>query len=165
MTKTITLCASVTCLALLSSCASIKPPERPDYAGADTVSTANPGQIAGVWRVKSLNPYPQEEPQSTTIEYRDDGTVIGILEPQGDSSDALGNLRFELTGSWTLAEDVISHTDIEINSTSDNAMGAMVSKIMSGSKAIAGKGNIYELSDNRMVVVGDDGAAMEYIRQ
>lgn len=165
MRKALTLFASASCLIVLSSCASLKPPERPGYTGADTVSSAQPAQITGVWRVQSLNPYPQEEPQSTTIEYREDGTVIGILEPQGESSDVLGNMRFELTGNWVLTDDVISHSDIEINSTSDNAMGAMVSKVMNGSKAIAGKGNIYELSENRMVVVGNDGAAMEYIRQ
>jgi hypothetical protein len=165
MRTVLTFTAGLAGLMLLSSCASLAPPARPDYTGADSVDAANTSQIVGAWTVRSLNPYPNEEPQSTTIEYRQDGTVLGTIEPQGDSAAVLGNMRFELTGNWSLEADQIRHSDIEMSSSSDNAMGSMVSKMINGKKGIAGEGNIYELSANRMVIMGSDGTAMEYVRQ
>lgn len=75
------------------------------------------------------------------------------------------NMRFELTGNWSLEADQIRHGDIEMSSSSDDTMGSMVSKMINGKKGIAGEGNIYELSANRMVIMGSDGRAMEYVRQ
>ncbi|MFK7857978.1 MAG: hypothetical protein AB8B64_04130 [Granulosicoccus sp.] len=150
---------------LLAGCSSLKAPVRPDYAGADSVNTANPAQLVGKWSVSDLNPYPNSEPQTTSIEYREDGTVTGIIIPKGEGMAALGNLEFELTGNWTLENDVVSHQNMKMNSTNDNALGGLVSKIVNSRPAISGQANIYELSDNRIVMVGTDGAAMEYVRQ
>lgn len=161
----LTFTASLAGVMLLSSCASLTPPTRPNYTGADSVDAANASQIIGAWTVSSLNPYPNEEPQGTIIEYRQDGGLIGTIDPQGEGTAVLGNMRFELTGVWSLEGDQIRHSNIEMNSTSDNAMGSMVSKLINSKKGIAGEGNIYELSANRMVVMGSDGAAMEYIRR
>lgn len=157
--------ACVTGLMVLTSCASLTPPSRPDYAGADKVNSADVSQLIGAWTVKSLNPYPNEEPQRTTIEYKKDGVVLGSVEPQGESAAVLGNMRFELTGDWSLEGDQVRHSNIEMNSSSDNVMGSMVSKLINSQKGIAGEGNIYELSANRMVIMGSDGSAMEYVRQ
>ncbi len=165
MKTVLTFTASLAALMLLTSCTSLTPPARPDYTGADSIDTADALQIIGAWTVKSLNPYPNEEPQGTTIEYRQDGTVLGTIEPQGESAAVLGNMRFELTGKWSLDGDQIRHSNVEMNSTSNNAMGSMVSKLINGQKGIAGEGNIYELSVNRMVIMGSDGTAMEYVRQ
>jgi len=165
MTSQATIGLSLAVLFLATSCASLKPPVRPDYTGADSVDAANVSQLVGAWSVSSLNPYPEEQPQQTIIEYKQDGTVTGMIEPQGESSEVLGNMRFELTGDWTLIGDQVKHSNIEMNTSSDNAMGAMVSKLINNSKGIAGEGNIYEISANRMVIVGTDGSAMEYIRR
>lgn len=161
----LTFTSSLAGAMLLTSCASLTPPVRPDYAGTDSVDAAKASQIIGAWTVSSLNPYPNEEPQGTIIEYRQDGTVLGTIEPQGERTAVLGDMRFELTGEWSLEGDQIRHSNIEMNSTSDNAMGSIVSKLINSKKGIAGEGNIYELSVNRMVIMGSDGSAMEYIRR
>lgn len=150
---------------ILSACASLTPLERPGYTGADTIDTAQATQLIGSWVVTDLNPLPNSEPQSTTIEYRDDGTVLGTLTPQGESADALGNIQFELTGEWVLNGDTVVHQNITMSSTSDSAMGDLLSRMVNNQKGIAGQANIYELSNDRIVMVGTDGAAMEYIRQ
>ena len=150
---------------ILSACASLTPPARPGYSGADTINIAQATQLVGTWAVNDLNPYPNTEPQSTTIEYRDDGTVVGTLIPQGESSDALGNLQFELTGEWTLEGDTVIHQNVTMNSTSDSALGGLIGRVVNNQRGISGQANIYELSTNRIVMVGNDGTAMEYIRQ
>lgn len=149
----------------LSACASLTPLKRPGYTGADTVDTAQATQLIGSWAVTDLNPFPDSEPQSTTIEYRVDGTVLGTLTPQGESADALGNIQFELNGEWLLNGDTVVHQNITMSSTSNSALGDLLSKIVNNQKGIAGQANIYELSTDRIVMVGTDGAAMEYIRQ
>lgn len=150
---------------MLSACASLAPPERPGFSGADTVDSAQAAELVGIWAVTDLNPYPDSEPQSTTIEYRDDGTVAGTLVPQGESSEALGNIQFKLTGDWTLDGDTVIHENITMNSTSDSVMGDLIGRVVNNQKGISGQANIYELSTDRIVMVGSDGAAMEYIRQ
>jgi len=151
--------------AILSSCASLPPAERPAYLGADLITHAQSTQLLGKWTVNELNPHPNSEPQSTTIEYRKDGTVVGTLKPQGESAQAFGNMQFELTGEWILNEDTVVHQNVNMSSTSDSTMGDLISSMINNQKGVSGQANIYELSPNRIVMVGNDGAAMEYIRQ
>lgn len=166
MRKGLTLITLVACSVLITSCASLTPPVRPDYTGSDSVESADPAQFVGKWVVTSLNPYPNEEPQNTVIEYLADGTVVGFIEPKGEGADVLGNMKFQMSGNWQVNGDLISHSNIEMSSTADSQMGALISKIVNNSsKGIAGKANVYELSANRIVMVGTDGAAMEYVRQ
>jgi len=150
---------------LVTACSSLKAPERPVYTGLDNVDNANPSDLVGTWTVRELNPYSGSEPSTTTIEYREDGTVIGIITPEGEGIEALGKMEFELTGNWTLTDDILSHQDMVMNSTNDNAMGSILSNIVNSRPAISGEANIYELSEDRIVMVGNDGAAMEYLRQ
>ena len=166
MRKGLALTLLIGCAVVVTSCASLTPPVRPDYNGRDSVDNANPGQLIGKWVVTDLNPYPDAQPQSTIIEYLADGTVVGLIEPQGDSASALGNMKFQMSGNWQLNGDMMSHSNIEMSSSSDNQMGALISKLVNNSsKGIAGEANIYELSANRIVMVGTDGSAMEYVRQ
>ncbi|NND92085.1 MAG: hypothetical protein HKN42_14595 [Granulosicoccus sp.] len=156
---------SLTIAASLAGCASMTPPVRPAYTGTDTVNSASKSQLVGIWTVTDLNPYPESGPQSTTIEYREDGTVHGMIIPQGESAEVMGNMRFELDGQWTLTGDTVSHQDIQMNSAGDNPMASLIGKMVNSRPGISGQANIYELSANRMVMVGSDGAAMEYVRQ
>ena len=151
--------------AILSSCASLTTPERPAYRGADLITRAQSTQLLGKWTVNELNPHPRSEPQNTTIEYREDGTIVGTLTPQGESAQALGNLQFAIAGEWTLDDDNVVHQNVTMSSTSDSTMGDLISSMINNQKGISGRANIYELGPNRMVMVGTDGAAMEYIRQ
>ncbi len=151
----------------LTSCASLTPPVRPVYTGADSVSTATRSQLTGVWTVNNLNPYPDAEPQRTTIEYTADGSVLGQIIPEGESARALGNMTFEMTGNWRLDGDVITHENMEMNviTEGDNKLMNVFANLFSKKNGLSGQANIYELSANRMVIVGSDGGAMEYVRQ
>ena len=151
----------------LTSCASLTPPERPAYTGVDSVSTATQSQLVGVWTVNNLNPYPDSEPQRTTIEYKADGSVLGQVIPEGESAKALGNMTFEMTGNWRLDGDVISHENMEMNiiTEDDNKLMNVLGNLFGKKNGLSGQANIYELSANRIVMVGADGGAMEYVRQ
>lgn len=150
---------------VVSGCASLTPPVRPDYNGADAVSNAEASQLIGIWQVTELNPYPGSDPQDTTIEYKADGTVRGEVIPGGETAAVLGDTRFEFLGTWTLTGDTVTHKDMQMNTTGGNAMASMMSKMINSRQNIAGSANIFELSGNRIVMVGDDGNAMQYVRQ
>lgn len=152
---------------LLAGCASFQQPERPAYTGADTVSSATSSQLIGLWSVSELNPYPQAEPQGRMIEYRTDGTVTGQITPEGESARTLGGMTFKVSGLWHLDQDTITHEGIEVEVDSDgsNAMANLIGKALSQKTTISGTANIHELSANRIVMVGSDGVAMEYVRQ
>lgn len=157
--------ALLICSLLVTGCSSLKAPVRPDYTGANNVITAEASQLIGTWVVTDLNPYPGSETQTTTIEYRDDGTVIGTMNPRGEGMEALGEMEFKLFGNWVLDGDIVTHQNVTINVNSDNAMAGIISQVMNSRPAVANTANIYELSDSRMVMVGSDGNAMEYLRK
>ncbi len=165
MNKAVMLCASMAALIVTTGCASLKPPVRPDYTGTDLIDSAKPSQLVGAWTVRNLNPFPDQPPQQTSVEYRADGTAVAVGKSQGEGTELLGDLQFEMTANWELVGDVVRHSNVEVSSSSDNAMGAMIGKMLNSSQKMAGQANIYELSANRIVMVGDDGAAMEYTRQ
>ncbi len=149
----------------ISGCASMSPPVRPDYTGADSVSSADASQLLGSWRINPLNPYPDAEPQETTVEYMADGTVLGETVPGGESAALLGDTRFQFRGTWSLDGDTVVHKDVQMSTTGGNAMASMMARMISSRQNISGSANIYELSANRIVMVGDDGNATEYVRQ
>lgn len=151
----------------LASCASLKPPVRPAYTGTDSVNTANQSQLVGVWTVNNLNPYPDSEPQRTTIEYQADGSVLGQVVPEGESARSLGNMTFEMTGNWRLDGDMVTHENMEMNviTDGDNKMMNVLGNMFGKKNSLSGQANIYELSANRIVMVGSDGGALEYVRQ
>lgn len=151
---------------LLGACASMAPPERPPYTGADTVSTASSSQLLGTWQVRELNPIADAPEQRTEITYQAGGKVIGTVIPaKQDGLDAFGDMQFEVTADWTLTGDILTHANVNMRETTGNKLAAMMTALVNqNSQAIAGSANIYELSADRMVLVGEDGAAMEYLR-
>ena len=151
----------------VSACVALTPPDRPVYTGPDVVSSIDASQLVGSWVTRELNPFPGEDvQQESTIEYRDDGSLRGLLIPKTEGATVLGEMKFEITGNWQVDGDTLIHTNIEVNSTSDNAMGAMISQMMNSSaRNIAGTANVYEATADRIVMVGEDGAAIEYRRQ
>lgn len=149
----------------LAGCASFSTPERPAYSGTDNVNSAQANQLIGTWRVVELNPIANSKQQPTVIEYRADGSVIGTIKLEGEEFAAVGPLEFELTGQWMLDADTVTHADITMKSKSDSEIGSLLSSVINDQKGISGQANIYELSNDRIVMLGSDGAAMEYIRQ
>lgn len=166
MNKALTLFTLIVTAIVVSGCSSLKPPVRPDYTGTDQVTMAKPAQLLGTWTVIDLNPYPESDPQSVTIEYKQDGSVHGLIIPQGESAAALGYMKFNLTGFWQLDGDTINHTKLEMESAGDNnQLGSFISKMVSKHQSVSGQANIFEISESRIVMVGRDGNAMEYTRQ
>ena len=153
-------------LVLANGCDSTKPPIRPDYEGSDQITSIDTEQLIGTWLVTSLNPYPEEGEQQTVIEYRSDGTVGGQIKLQGEGAAALGSTAFTLSGEWNVDGDTVTHSHITMEESSGSAMGALLSKIVNSStRNVAGSANVFEMSAERIVMVGTDGAAMQYIRQ
>lgn len=149
--------------ACLSSCISVSTPTRPAYDGIDSVSSALASQFVGAWRVTDINPSPNATPQETIIEYKSNGKVVGQVKT--NASQAAQNLTYQLTGNWTLEGDTITHSNIRMTSKSDDRVAQLLSAMINSSnQQLGGQANVYQLSDNRIVMVGTDGAAMEYVR-
>ena len=168
MTKTLRapLAAAALFAALASGC-SLTPPERPAYDGPDLVgSDVDPSSLVGVWRVTSLNPYPDQGEQETVIEYRADGTVVGEIDPSNDESMAvLGDTQFRMTGEWAVADGSVTHENVEMEALSENTFAQLMANMVNGLKRdLGGTADILELESDRIVMLGDDGGAMRYDR-
>ena len=164
MKNTLPIIALLLSATTITGCASLSSPNRPAYTGADNITSAQPEQLVGIWRVTRLNPVSGTEPQPTIIEYRGDGTVVGSTTIDGEGFGATGPLEFVLSGQWTLDADVVIHQNITMSSKDDSPIGSIISNTINNQKDISGKANIYELSANRIVMLGSDGDAKEYIR-
>ena len=166
MKGTIRTALAASALIALGGCASMTPPERPLWDGPDLVDAVDPARLVGVWKVTPLNPYPEQGPQETVIEYRADGTVTGELDPGDDEAmAALGDVRFEMNGRWSVADGSVTHEDVTMESLSDNAFAKMMSGMINGAKRdLGGTADIRELEADHMVMLGTDGAAMRYDR-
>ena len=163
---TIGLAALACTLLSASGCVSLTPPERPAWQGTDQVGDVPPESLVGVWRVRELNPYPDAEPQDVTIEYRDDGTVSGRIVPRGPSANAFGDIAFQMNGQWKVDAGIVSHSDVEMETIGDNAFARMMSGVVNGlERDLGGSADIQELGADRIVMLGTDGGAMEYLRQ
>ena len=160
------LAATTLAALFLGACAG-SVPERPAYDAPDRVGDVDPARLVGVWNVTPLNPYPEQPEQSTVIEYRSDGTVVGEIDPGDvDPTAALGgDLRFEMTGNWAVADGSVAHSDVKMEALSDNALARFVSGLINNARRdLGGSADIRELDDDRIVMLGDDGAAMRYDR-
>ena len=136
------------------------------YSGADAVTTFDAAQLVGVWNITPLNPLEGEGNVKAIIEYRADGTLLGQSEPTGQGTAALGELKFETTGNWAIDGELVAHSNLEIKEVTGNKLaGVLGSIIRNASRNVAAQANIYELTSDRMVMVGTtDGQAMAYDR-
>lgn len=156
------------CTVMLMSvgCASIEPLDRTPYQGADLISTARASQVVGIWQVKALNPAANAQAQQTTIEYRSDGTVAATVLMSNEEENDPGTGSFRIEGNWSLQGDILTHTNITMTSLESGTVGTLLSgMINSSTQNLGDQANIQELSDERMVLLGSDGAAMVYTRQ
>ena len=148
-------------------CAIFAPePERPAYGGTDQVGDVAPDSLVGTWRVTALNPLPDEPPQETVIEYRADGSVIGRTDLDERNAALMGeDARLEITGRWSVVGGVVNHSEMDVEIVDGNALASMAGGLVSGAmRNVSNEANVYELGANRIVMVGDDGAAMRYDR-
>lgn len=159
----------VTVAMILNSCATNNAPVRAHYVGPDYISSADARCLIGRWLTQELNPIENQPPQETLIEYRSDGTVTGTVslaladETQAPGADAFHVL---ITGTWSLQKDLITHSDIKMESLNDDAVSMLLSEVINNSShELGGAANIYELSASQMITVGADGVAIQYFRQ
>ena len=159
---------------LVASCSTLQSQDRPVYTIKDNVGHVvghvEPEQLVGTWIATELNPVAGNEPQSTTIEYHDNGVVTSIIELQMDSRTQPDDIAFELSGQWRVDRNVITHYDMQLKSLDDSDIGLMLSQLvneqtqLSEQSGISGEATIAEVSANRMIMLGTDGVAMEYKR-
>jgi len=168
MTKALrTTLAAAALAALATGGCSTSAPERPAYDVPDQVGgDVDPAALVGVWQVTPLNPYPEQGEQETLIEYRDDGSVVGQVDPSDDEAmAALGDVRFEMTGRWSVSEGSVTHRDVKMEALSDNTFAKLMTSLVNGAKRdLGGTADIRELGPDRIVMLGTDGAAMRYDR-
>jgi hypothetical protein len=156
------LCSTI----LLSSCISFAEPQRPGYTGPDLVDHAREDQLIGSWIVLELNPLQNSGlQQSTEIEYKADGTVVGHTRINDPELASFGPIELELNGQWSLELDKVRHENIVLKSRNESGASSLISAMLNEQKGISGAATIYEISDKHIVMVGDDGAAMRYDRK
>lgn len=149
----------------LSGCTLLSLPERPVYQGTDSVSIASPDQIIGTWKVVELNPLPNTPAQSTTIEYLANGEVTGYVETLDNDSELPAGFTMKLRGEWSLVGDVVTHNNMTMSSTDNSPFSQLLTDAFNSQPKIESQANIMEIDTNRFVMIGQDGAAMEYTRQ
>lgn len=152
-------------LITVTGCVSITPPSRPEYTGTDNIDQVQASQLIGRWSATELNPLPNTNPQTTFIDYNSDGTVSGIVPSSTDAPASIDNLELRLSGNWALQADVVEHRNIVIHSTDDSELGLLLNQVLQSQASISSRANIYEVSAERIVMVGEDGKAVEYLRQ
>lgn len=150
-------------LILMAACTSNTKPPPQDFPDAVTASDVQREDIVGRWTATERNPASGQSARTSIIEYFADGTVKGLMRLAGPT-DAQA-LTFEVTGGWIVNGNVISHNEIKMNSTTDNEAAQRISMLVNSQRGISGVARIVELTNERMVMVGTDGVAMEYIRQ
>jgi len=90
----------------LASCASFKPEPRPAYTGADQVGAVDASMLIGTWRIKHLNPRPNEPVVSAQMTFNSDGTTSGFSKTDsGDTSNPYGRMELEMKGNWSVNGD------------------------------------------------------------
>jgi len=157
----ITLFTSV----LISGCATTKTPQRAIYNGVDAIDTVDPQQLVGVWDVTPLNPLDGQLSQSTRIHYKADGSLVGRLEWKDDERAEFGDMTFGVFGTWRIEAGAVVHDDIRMLERSGSEIGDLISSVINNSERnLAGSADIQQLSATRVIMLGTDGAAMQYDR-
>lgn len=153
---------------ILSSCVTSKAPARTNYVGHDIISNANINCLIGSWLAQEINPIDNQLQQDTLIEYQSDGTVTGTVG-LAVGSETIQNpnaFHVQITGSWSLQNDLITHSDIKMESLNDDPTSLLLSELINNAgHELGGTANIYELTADKMVTVGTDGKAIQYVRQ
>jgi len=138
------------------------PSAPPPYEGQDLVGEVDADMLIGNWSGRLLNAPSGQENNGFTATFSKDGKAIYRI----DDKQSGMNLMFEMSGSWSIDGE---HVFIELDSfreVSGNALGGMMASMMNGMRdQMNGKGNVFESTSSRLIIVGDGGEANEFIRQ
>ncbi|MFK7964388.1 MAG: hypothetical protein AB8C46_10545 [Burkholderiaceae bacterium] len=153
--------AAVLVALLVSACGTTSSPSIEPYAGKDNVGAVNPSMFVGEWNVRLLNPPKGYRPNESRATFSQDGSVVMVTD---DSSSGM-NLKLQLIGRWQATGDTLQMQMESIKETSGNPLGGLIAGMMNSMKErMTGTVNVYEATDNRIVVVGEEGQATEYSR-
>ena len=151
---------------VLTACATSSGPSVPPYTGTDQVSDVSADAFIGNWYLTIINPRDGQETNPTTVTYSADGAFTGTISPTGQSASVLGDDTLNMTGTWSTANGLLRHENVEMSSSGNNELASFMASMMNGlSRDVGGTANVYELSAQHMVLVGEDGVATRYDRR
>jgi len=143
-------------MSLLTACGA--PPERQPYQGEDRVGAVSPEQFVGNWNVRILNPIADEDKGTIRYSMSSTGAFVSTVVPPNEQAEALGPMQFKGTGIWRIDGDRVYSQIDSFEETTGNPYGGLMKAFMNTFKSrMSGTVNPYEVSQNRMIFVSDDG--------
>lgn len=150
--KPLLLCGLCLLVATLNGCA-ITPPERSPYGGVDNVAELSADSFTGTWNINVLNPIEGEENAQASITLNADGTSSGTSRVNAGGQ----NMVIEMTGTWSVDGEYLVTTLESTEETSGNALAQLAQGLVSSMiKNRTSRGDVFELSSNRVVIVDSD---------
>lgn len=151
-------------LFFIQACA-IPAAEKPKpYTGTDTVGTFTASDIVGTWRMTPLSTTTGPDNPVAIITIKPDGTAVASTRPP---EGAEINFEFESSGTWEIVGDRLSTAMSSMREVSGNQAAAFIGSVVSGfisKDQLSGNANPYVLTAERMVLVAENGYALQYDR-
>lgn len=163
--KYASLTAALIATSLVAGCATFSPPPpRPAYTGTDIVDQIDPASLVGSWKMRVLNPRPDEKLPDQTIQINADGTAVARLTNMPEMEEM--GLEFESSSNWEVSGDIITTSNVSVKEVSGNSLGSLMTSIANTqSRKMSGSANVMEASSDRMVWAwSEDGTVVEYVR-
>jgi len=136
----------------------LKPRERIEYTGADTVGDFDSNMLIGSWQVKSLSGDVYDE-FDLKMTFNSDQTLIGKLKANFEQS--LGKFEYDIIGTWSVDDGYVTISPTSATETSGNPMAGSADTLFE-EESIA---NVYEASADYLVIVDEeDGYAQSFTR-
>jgi len=151
MGKVTTLSALLVSIYLTSACGTT--PKREPYSGPDQVGEVNSALLVGSWEINVLNPIGEENNNTITQSFHQDGTWESTVIPPAEQTDQFGDLLYKGQGQWQINGDLIVTELNNLEETTGNKFGGMMQSIVSALVPKTSTVNVYELSESRIVLV------------
>lgn len=121
---------------------------RPEYTGTDSVGAVDPDDLIGTWQVLNLNKAAIEPDLDAVLTFKEDKTFEAyvIFETEGTG----GNLEFDIKGTWSVDDELVSITETSSVETTGNPLTAGLEDDETDSEPDIF--NVYESSPERMVL-------------
>lgn len=151
-------------LLFLQACAVPAAKKPTPYNGPDTVGTFTADDIVGTWRMTLLSVEKTPDDPVALVTINADGTAVATTTPP---EGAEINFAFESSGTWEIAGDQLKTAMTEMREVSGNRAAAFIGGFASrfiSKDQLSGTANPYVLTAERMVLVDDEGYALQYDR-
>jgi len=143
---------------LLTACGSA--PKREPYSGPDNIGAVDANLIVGQWRMTIVNPVGKENDNNISYNFLADGSFTSEVTFSEEQTEALGPMKFEGKGTWSVQGDKVVAKTNSINETTGSTFGALMKAVVSASAAKStGEMNPVEMSSDRIVWVHPNGIA------